>query len=363
MNLKRIALIFLLLGGVQSTWAATVALKQGYPDTYVVKRGDTLWDIAGHYLQKPWQWPTLWRSNPSIADPDLIYPGDVLHLSWINGEPRLLRGGEGAKRTLTLSPRVRNESKIAPIPPLPLAEIGPFLKQDYIFSHPMADDHLPYVLGNNSKQIGILSPKTLYVQGALEPGREYGVYRPGQAFHDPASGEWLGQEAVLTGILRADGLWSNGQTQATLLSNRLEVRQGDKLLPLPDQDQDQALFEPHASAPIRDGVVLYLPNKMSGGGKLDVVLINKGAREQMTPGSVLDIRRPGVEMVRSASGTSLYRDSASQFDRAFRSDPAGRLPDESVARVMLFRVYDRVSYGLILESREMIREGYPVGSI
>ncbi|ENY72468.1 LysM domain-containing protein [Aeromonas diversa CDC 2478-85] len=360
MNLTRITLIFLLFGSTLGVAAETLALRKGYPQTYTVQRGDTLWDIAGHYLQKPWQWPTLWKGNPQIADPHWIYPGDVLHLTWVDGQPQLSRGMAGAKRVVTLSPHVRSDSKLNPVPALPLSSLAPFLSQELLFSSPKQGETLPYVLGNNEGQQAILDHHPLFVQGLLEPGRQYGAYRPGREYRDPKSGDWLGQEATLTGIVRADMQWSNGQTQATLIANRQEVRQGDRLMPLPGPEIEQALFIPRGAAPILDGIIVDMPNRMSVAGKLDVVLINKGALDHMAPGSVLDVKRPGLAMVKTYGEQPVYRDTTTGFDRAFHSDPTLQLPPESVARVMLFRVYDRMSYGLILQSRDMVRVGYSV---
>ncbi|MGY3927023.1 LysM peptidoglycan-binding domain-containing protein [Aeromonas simiae] len=363
MNLTRTALICLLLGGSQGIWADTLALKQGYPETYMVRSGDTLWDIAGHYLQKPWQWPTLWQGNPQIANPHLIYPGDRLQLSWVDGQPRLMSAASGSKRVITLSPRVRSENKLSPIPTLSLDAIGPFLQGDYVFSHAGEVRGLPFVLGNNDKQIAVLEQHTIYVQGLLEPGRQYGTYRPGRAYKDAKSGEWLGQEAVLTGIVQAETLWNNGQTQAKLLANRREVRQGDVLLPLPDDVQAQAHFTPHAGALFQAGSVIAIPNQASAAGKLEVVLIDKGGQDGLDAGSVLDIRRPGVAYVTGDTAHHDYRDTASSFDRAFHSGINQRLPSEAVAKVMLFKVYHRLSYGLIVQSQDMVRVGYSVGAL
>lgn len=353
MKLKPIISLLLWLGCSPQTLANESPLLQpDYPATYVVQQGDTLWDIAAHYLQKPWQWPILWQSNPQIANPHRIYPGDQLALQWQNGVPRLVRSGAFAKPVITLSPKVRRDVANDAIPALPLAAIEPFLTQDLLFASQAQRDAAPMVLGNNSGQRALLAPATLYVRGTLQAGQRYGVYRAGSEFHDPRSGEWLGQVANLTGVVRADGSAGEGMSRATLLSNREEVREGDRLLPLPAEAALQAQFEPLPAAPLEGGEIIGLPGQRVTGSRLDVVLINRGAREALTPGMLLQAWRPGA---------LLNHATVERFAEA-KPAPAKnpRLPAEVIATVMLFKVYPTMSYGLIMQSQDLVRVGYAV---
>lgn len=339
--------------------AAPLTLKAGYPENYVVQKGDTLWDISGQFLAEPWLWPRLWNINPQIANPHWIYPGDVLHLSWVNGEPRLGKASQGGKQVIHLSPRNRYENKANPIPTLPLSEIGPFLQTNHILADGQQSQSLPYVLGNNERHVGMLEGDTLYVQGSLTPGQDYGVYHPGVIYKDRKTGEQLGQEAIFVGAVRAEERLANNSTRVTLTHNRREVYQGDKVLPLPSQESLSAVFMPKAAPAISPGYVVELPSKARGGGKFDVVLINKGLRDKVAPGDVLEIQRPGAEMV-DKDGKVSYREYASVYDKAFYSAGKSSLPTEAVARVMLFKVYDKLSYGLIMQSQDMVSTGYQV---
>lgn len=361
MYLKQIVVACLATALAGGAMAQQLTLKSGYPETYVVQKGDTLWDISGQYLAEPWLWPRLWNINPQIANPHWIYPGDVLHLSWVNGEPRLGKASQGGKQVIRLSPKNRYENKANPIPTLPLSEIAPFLQTDHILANSQQSKDLPYVLGNNDKHVGMLEGDILYVKGALNPGQSYGLYRPGVAYKDKHTGESLGQEAIFVGTVRAEEYLAHDTTKVTLTHNRREVYQGDKVMPLPSQESISAVFMPKAAPSISPGYVIELPSKAHGGGKFDVVFINKGERDQVAPGDVLEILRPGAEMV-DKNGKVSYREYSSVYDKAFYSAGKSSLPAEAVARVMLFKVYDKLSYGLILQSQDLVGSGYQVSN-
>ena len=297
MYLKQTIFACLLVTVGQSALAEPLQLKQGYPDSYVVQKGDTLWDISGQYLAEPWLWPRLWNINPQIANPHWIYPGDVLHLTWVNGEPRLGKEIQGGKQVIRLSPKNRYENKANPIPTLPISEIGPFLQTDHILADSQQQKTLPYLLGSDQKHIGMLEGDTLYVQGSLTPGQMYGIYHPGVVYKDRETGEQLGQEAIFAGVVRAVARLDGDRTEVTLAHNQREVLQGDKVMPLPVQENMPAVFTPKAAPAITPGYIIDLPNKTRGGGKFDVVLIKRGGRDQLGAGDVLDVRRPGAALV------------------------------------------------------------------
>ena len=361
MYLKQTVLSCLIATLSCGALAEQLTLKPGYPSNYVVQKGDTLWDISGQYLAQPWLWPRLWNINPQIANPHWIYPGDVLQLSWVNGEPRLGKATQGGKQMVRLTPKNHYENKASPIPTLPLSEIGPFLQTDHILADNQQAKTLPHVLGNNEKHIGMLEGDILYVQGSLTPGQEYGIYHPGVTYKDRKTGELLGQEAIFVGTARAEERLADDRTRVTLTHNQREVHQGDKVMPFPSQESLSAVFTPKAAPVISPGYIIELPSKVHGGGKFDVVLINKGMRDQVSPGDVLEIRRPGVRLVSKNDKVS-YRDNSSVYDRVFYGSGKPALPDEAIARVMLFKVYDKLSYGLIMQSQDMIGSNYQVSN-
>ncbi|PJG58706.1 LysM peptidoglycan-binding domain-containing protein [Aeromonas cavernicola] len=359
MYLKQTILACLLITASTTLQAEQLILKEGYPERYVVQPGDTLWDISGKYLSEPWHWPHLWQINPQLANPHWIYPGDTLHLNWVNGTPQLSKVAHNAKPVIRLSPKMRYTSKAAPIPTLPSSDIAPFLQNDHILADIAQVKRLPYLLGANEKHLAMLEGQTLYVQGVLATGQDYAVYHLGTVYKDKVSGEILGQEAVLAGTIRAQAPLAEGRTRATLLHSQREVLQGDKLMPLPPQGDLPSVFSPKAAPAISPGYIIDLPSKARGGGKFDVVLINRGARDQLTAGDMLDIKRPGAALV-GRDGKEEYKDFSSSYDKVFHSDKQLSLPAESIGKVMLFKIYDKLSYGLILQSQEIVSTGYQV---
>ncbi|MGY3960156.1 LysM peptidoglycan-binding domain-containing protein [Aeromonas popoffii] len=348
MYLKQTILACLLATLSQSALADQLKFKVGYPERYTVQKGDILWDIAGQYLAEAGLLHRLWNVNPQIANPHWSYP-------------RLGKATEGGKQVVHLSPKSRVENKANPVPMLPLSEIGPFLQTDHILADNQQAKQLPYVLGNNEAHIGMLEGDTLYVQGSLTPGQDYGIYHPGVVYKDKQTGELLGQEAVFVGTARAEERLPNDRTRVTLSHNQREVYQGDKVMPLPPQETLSAVFTPKAAPVISPGYIVDLPSKARGGGKFDVVLINRGLRDQLAPGDVLEVRRPGATLV-SKNGKVSYKEYSSLYNKAFYSTGKPPLPSEAVARVMLFKVYDKLSYGLIMQSQDMVSSGYQVSN-
>lgn len=234
------------------------------------------------------------------------------------------------------------------------------MQTDHILADSQQQKTLPYLLGSDQKHIGMLEGDTLYVQGSLTPGQMYGIYHPGVVYKDRETGEQLGQEAIFAGVVRAVARLDGDRTEVTLTHNQREVLQGDKVMPLPAQENMPAVFTPKAAPAITPGYIIDLPNKTRGGGKFDVVLINRGGRDQLVAGDVLDVRRPGAALV-TKNGDVQYKEFSSVYNKVFySSNNKAPLPSEAIARVMLFKVYDKVSYGLIMQSNDMVSSGYQV---
>ncbi len=356
MQLRQLGLFLASVMMVCSAWGDTLTLKEGHPQHYVVKRGDTLWDISAHFLDSPWQWPRLWQQNRQIANPHLIYPGDQLTLTWVNGEPRLVTG---SKRVVKLSPRVRWEAHPEPIPTLDLAAIGPFLRTEHIFEPDMPLEGLPYVLGENNLNLGMLEGQTLHVHGQLTPGGRYGIYRPGIRYQTPGSEALLGRQAVLVGVAAALSQYQSDQASVRLLNSYREVKQGDRLLPLPEQEWLDAYFLPRAGRLASPGQVVALPNQMSGVGKYEVLLLDKGAQDQVAPGDVLVVRRPGVTVLDGGPEQVRY-ETLGSLGQGLLGAERRSLPAEAVGQVMVFKVYQHMSLALVLSSSDMVRQGYVI---
>ncbi|HSG52790.1 MAG TPA: LysM domain-containing protein, partial [Rheinheimera sp.] len=200
--LKKIATVVTLvvLSGFFNVFADVLQIRDDAPASYVVKKGDTLWDISAMYLNEPWLWPQLWQMNPQIDNPHLIYPGDTLTLVYdAQGRPRLMVN-DNVKR---LSPGARKTMKgDDAVSTLPLSMIRHYLT----FEQSLTDEQiaaLPYILGSDANVKHSVADHTIYAKGVLEPGSSYGVYRKGKPYIDLENGELLGYETTLVATARA----------------------------------------------------------------------------------------------------------------------------------------------------------------
>lgn len=304
-----------------------LSLKDGHPQTYVVKKGDTLWDISQMFLSDPWLWPEIWHVNPQIDNPHLIYPGDVLNLVYIDGRPKLVvkRG-----KDIKLTPRVRISDLDLAIPAISLDAISPFLTDSRIVDSERLKA-APYVLAGSDGHIVSGAGDQLYARGAFEASQEnFGIFRPGQAFLDPETEELLGYQAFAVASAKVTGL---ERDVATLGLNRTteEVRRGDRLLP-DEERKISSNFYPSAPADDINGYIISVEGGVSQIGAMDVVVINKGLREGLSVGNVLAIYRVG-EQVRDPVTNEIVK-----------------VPDTRSGLLMVFRTFDKVSYGLVLKA-------------
>ena len=312
--------------------AQEVALNPDHPDRYVVKRGDTLWDIAARFLRDPWLWPEIWYVNPQIENPHLIYPGDVISLAYIDGKPRLVL--ERGRRTVKLSPRVRELPLDEAIPTIPLDAIRPFLSRPRVLGEGEFEA-APYVVASADEHLIAASGMRVYARG-VDRGRgaRYAVLRRGEVYRDPDTGEVLGLEAIHV----ADAEVQRGGDPAVLVLRRSSraTLPGDRLFPV-GEDRYTDNFLPRAPERQVQGRIISVFDGVSRIGQYQVVVLNRGARDGMEPGHVLAVYRAG-ETIR---------------------DPVRKekvtLPDERAGIVMVFRTFDRVSYALVMSATRAIR--------
>lgn len=353
-----------------AAYATAVEVNGGHPDTYVVRKGDTLWDIAARFLQKPWLWPEIWQANPQIANPHLIYPGDVLSLAYLD------------RVTVAAQPGPRQE---APIDAIPLAQVEPFLKQLSVVD---SVKQLPYVVGLEDNRLRVSGGDTVYVRLAdAQVGQRWAVVRPTVRYAQPkptedltANGDvtpgsgnlWkaynapnarrgvLGYELtqVATGTITQI---AGGKVEAsTLVLDKnvggREVRSGDRLVPVEARPYDLQ-FVPHVPAAGVEGVdvrVLAVTDMFTAGGPRDVIAISAGRAQGVDNGTVFSLWRPGRHVAHR-----MKYPTSSRMDDALGTG-AGRvsLPDEYAAHAMVFRTFDNVSYALVMQGVKPVRVGY-----
>jgi LysM repeat protein len=326
----------------QSSVSADAAslLNPNAPKSYNVKQGDTLWGIATIFLRDPWLWPEVWYINPHVANPHLIYPGDTLALAYgADGRPQIRLEQGGAAR---LDPRLRSSGLDGAIPTIPYQSIAAFLSRPSVLT-PEQVKTAPYVLAFRDDHEIAGSGHEIYVRNLNGPDRaRYSVVHVGEPLRDPDDGKVVGYEGIYT----ATALVSKpGEiTKATLIDAARETLRGDKVM---SADTDVPLnFMPSAPRTDVHGRIIAVVDGTDLIGQYQIVVINRGTRDGVDAGNVLAIDQAG-ERVRDtyANGASFTR-KAQDLGTSFAQKV--RLPDERTGTLLVFKSFDRVSYGLIV---------------
>lgn len=334
MSLKKLfGMIFAVLFA-GSLIAEEVELNPEHPDRYVVAKGDTLWDISAMFLKKPWLWPEIWYANPQVANPHLIYPGDILTLVYVDGKPQL-RMSRGYP-TVDYKPHARIEDLDSAIPTIPLDAIKPFLNRSLVVQKGDLDA-APYVVQGADEHVITGAGDRVYVRGIdNQDVTLFDFYEPRGPYIDPDTEEVLGYEALYVG----SGPVQRFGDPATLLLTQTtrEVRVGDRLLPA-DQTTPPPFFQPHAPKEDIEGHIISVIDGVTQIGQYNVVALDLGEREGMEVGHVLRIDQKGKVVRDIVSGK--------------RSDKV-RLPDEEAGYVMIFRTFEKVSLALVMDASRII---------
>ncbi len=326
-----------------------ILLKPDYPERYVVVKGDTLWDISNRFLRDPWRWPELWQNNPQIINPHLIYPGDVLTLVFVGGVPtfQLDRARPQADDlpkpkpadvygTVKLQPQIRYEALERAIPTIPLEAIRPFLIRPRVIGAGELES-APYVFASPDEHLMLGAGHRAYVRGIEQSDiANYVIVREGEEYRDPKTNELLGIEALHLADARV--LRFGDPSTLLLTSSKREVLVGDRLLPADAESYDQN-FIPHAPNKEVQGQIISVVDGVSHIGQYQVVVLSVGRDAGMEAGHVLAVDQLGRQV----------------HDRITNSMVT--LPNERAGLVMVFRVFDRVSYALVMEATRSIYLG------
>ncbi|MBV1874284.1 MAG: LysM peptidoglycan-binding domain-containing protein [Gammaproteobacteria bacterium] len=307
--------------------AENIALKAGHPQIYEVKRGDTLWDISATFLRDPWLWPEIWHINKQVKNPHLIYPHDKIKLVYINGKPRLklMRG-----HTVKLSPKVRATPIDTVIPAIPLESIQSFLDRSRVLAKEQIDE-ASYVVAGNEQHVIMGVDDFLYARGKWSAhDKAYGMYRGGDAYVDPVTKEVLGYDAKELGMGQLES-FTDDLAKITVLRANQEIRIGDRLIPT-EERKVKSVFYPSSPREGLTGQIISVMSGVKNVSQYDVVVVNRGEREGVTQGNVFAIYRKG------GSIRDKYTDELIQ------------LPSERAGLLMIFRTFEKVSYGLVLKA-------------
>ncbi|NCF52814.1 LysM peptidoglycan-binding domain-containing protein [Gammaproteobacteria bacterium] len=330
LRLTSFALAALLaLGSLNAFSQSGSPLAGDHPDEYVVQAGDTLWDIAATFLNDPWYWPEIWYINPDVENPHLIYPGDVLALVYVDGVPRItnLRGS-----SYRLSPEARVTPLSEAITSVPYESIAAFLSTGLVLQKDEVDE-LPYLLTTRGDHLIAAAGNEIYVRGTNDAlGTRYSVVHIGDPLIDPDDDRLVGYQ----GIFVAEGTLRRSGDPATvaLTSSSQEAKHGDVLVPA---SVDIPLnFYPKAPSSNIDGQIIAVVGGVTQIGQYQVVVLNRGSADGLAVGDVLTVFQKGEVIEDRVSGEKV------------------KLPDESAGTVMMFKVYDEIGYGLVMEATQAI---------
>lgn len=322
-------------------------IKADAPNRYIVKKGDTLWDISGRYLDSPWRWKEIWATNKQIKNPNLIYPNDVLILCVIQGKTLIGvdtgEGCAGVEKQVTgnvVASTVTVTSVANSIPAIPRAAIQHWLDKTIIVN-PKDFNTTPYVLASKNRNLITASGDKIYTKGIpLIVGQRYGVYREGEMYVEPRTQEVIGLEVtqVATGLVT--NVEENGVSSLQLTdSYGKEVREGDRVFVELD-DSIPPVFYPAPATVSRGGLIVRVMDSINSAAKGSVVAINLGSNQGAKPGDVLTVYRKGP----------LVRDTMD-------NDMPVRLPSEPAGMAMVFNTFDDISYAYILSSELPLNVG------
>jgi len=365
-----------LLTGV--VMAQDVSIRSDHPDEYIVVSGDTLWDISGRFLDKPWQWPAIWHANPQIANPHLIFPGDVISLVYIDGVPQLqLRRGGAVK----LSPTVREIDREDAIKAVSFKSIAPFLRDIRVLS-PSEFEGLPYIVANNEVRMNATYGDHTYARGLearvgeefivarltsiydeignpaeirrVNPPRNYdmiqNIWNRDESYHNTVP-PWnrkpknpIGYEMVEVSRVRVS---QAGEISVLdIIRDRTEVKPGDYILPIAAMGYED-IFYPHAMDSTPDGLrVLATSGQKGGVGLYQIVSISGGTRQGIQAGHVF-----------SAYGLNDTVPDRTGFRYgSFSEEAQVDLPDVYNGLVMVFRTFEDISYGMVMKGKRAVME-------
>jgi LysM domain-containing protein len=353
-------------------------LQPDAPDQYTVVKGDTLWGIAGKFLKDPYKWPQIWQMNQDqIKNPHRIYPGDVIRLDRAGMSLSMAGGGQAdaAANVVKLDPKVRIEPLQSSIPTIPGTAIGPFLSQPLVIEEGGLDN-APSILATQENRVIVGAGDTAYADRiGSDDGINWQIFRPGQAVRDPDTGEVLGYEAKYVGDARVRRF--GHPTTLEITKARQEINRGDRLSPA--RETTFPSFVPRAPDKLIKGAIVSVDGGVSELGQFQIVSLNRGARDGLQVGHVLASYRRGA-IVDTSGRTRGFVEAKTGPGFEIKPNPVVpdppmppqpsdpkvgvaatgtslKLPDERNGLVFVFRVFEKMSYAMVMSSTRPIYIG------
>ncbi|OUR65965.1 peptidoglycan-binding protein [Methylophaga sp. 42_25_T18] len=349
MMIRRLLLSMLLVLLSLPLLANDVVLNPDHPQRYEVVKGDTLWDISGRFLKFPWHWPDIWHVNAQIENPHLIYPGDIISLVYRDGKPmlELTRGSKAYK----MSPEVREMVLEKAIPTIPLDAIQPFLSRPRVVGEEVLDQ-APYIVASSGERLISGAGDRVYARGIDETqGEHYSVFRGGKVYLDPETEEILGYEAIYTGDALVEQM-GDPATVELRYTNR-EVRIGDRLLVVEDENYNLN-FLPRVLDTELEGRIISVFDGVSQVGQYQIVVLNRGARDDLEIGHVLSVYQAGDTVRDAVLAGSFEEDYFNTKTNKEDKQATVTLPDEYAGVAMVFKIFEKVSYAIVMKATRAI---------
>ncbi len=360
--IKPFLLSFAFIASVFSQFSAFgqgSLLNPDYPAEYVVKDSDTLWDIASQFLQDPARWPEIWQPDPFIDNSELIYPGDILSLSTLNGSSRLLlkRGG---REVVSLQPQVREVALSSAIPAIPLEAIENSFTRNRIVA-PELFENAPYIVANLGDNLAIGTGDEVYVRGTWPAGAtSFEIYRQGRLYTAPVDRELLGLlrgkpdtevlglEVEYLGFATVSNQESDDLRRMVINNSSREIRVGDRLLIREESRIDATIF-PTEPAEDLVGQIISFQGVETMASQLDTVVIDLGKEDNLAIGDVLSIQHESTSMVDLVDREKMS--FTERMKNVFRREKL-ELPGKEIGTLLVYRTFDNLSYAVILSSTE-----------
>jgi len=334
-----ISALILAVTAICASAEEPLKLVDNPPDRHIVVRGDTLWGISGKFLKQPWRWPEIWNMNKAeIKNPHWIYPGDIILLDYSSGKPRLkiAKAVGGTTGNGRLQPKIYSEAVQQVIPSIPPNAIEPFISQPLVIE-PGEHDNVARIVASQEDRMFMGAGDTAFASGIPDARViNWNVFRKGKPLKDPDTGEVIGHEAFFLGNAK---LIQPGEPAALrIVLAKEEIGRGDRLLPAPPAEI--IAYAPHRPDQEIAGKVMSIYGAVNEGGTSSVVSINRGRNDSLEVGHVL----------------ALFRNRVSVGTEDGKQVPV-TIPEERYALAFVFRVFDRVSYALVVESSKSVMIG------
>jgi LysM domain-containing protein len=340
--------------------AQDVRVADNAPQSYTVQKGDTLWGISGKFLRDPWRWPDVWRMNrDQIRNPHLIYPGDVVRLDYVDGQPRLslAQGGStGPRETLRVSPTVRSTPlDREAIPTIPPGDIEPFLSRPLVTGSEGLKDAAEIVAGRDQSRVVRGEGDRIYVVGIVPAsGALWHIYRPVGPIRSHNMKEQLGFEYRYLGTGRVERF---ADVSTLLIENATEeILIGDRLVPAPREVIVN--YAPHLPARDVEGRIIASMADTTEMGRGSILTIDKGLQDGIDVGTVLAVYR-GIAPIPDPRPNTETPVMVRFFDQTtmFRKEQYLDVPQERTGLMFVFRTFDRIAYAILLNTTDPVQIG------